>query len=163
MPTYSTPQEAIIDRLATSVALAIVLGADDPLRVFVFNRPLKSDGKGVSSEMRSAFDADKHVKPSLVVPDKQENRDPSGPLTAYMAFPEVWFYAPATSDGKTVIKNAFWEVFGLLNGWHYTTSQGTGVELAIVDRLGVDDDEFLAGAVRDRMTLQADGLWRLGG
>jgi hypothetical protein len=158
MAIYSTPAKAIIGRLAADTDLFNILdgGAN---REFVFNRALSRDGKG-STPAAFSTTPPHQVRPSLVVPDLGELSDAGGPLMAFNSFPEVWFYAPTTSNGRTIIDNAFKKVFDLLHLWQYGTTLNTGVVFHVIGRAGTIDDPVLTGTLVDRMRLQADGLWR---
>jgi hypothetical protein len=158
MAVYATPAKAIITRLSNDSDLFNILGGGSA-REFVFNRRLERVGNG-ATPTAFAPTPPHQVRPSLVVPDEGELNDPLGPQMAFNGFPEVWFYAPTTSNGRQIIDNAFKKVFDLLNLWQYSTTLGTGVVLHVIGRLGTNDDPVLLGTLVDRMRLQADGLWR---
>lgn len=106
-----------------------------------------------------AFDDVGGPLPAAVVRDQGEDADPAGIDTAFAGFPQVWFQAAATDDGRAAV-DAAWEIArGLLHRTRVTGPNGTGASLAVVGRVAVDDDPAMPGLVVGMLRLQAAGLW----
>jgi len=99
-------------------------------------------------------------RPAAVVVDGNTENDPFGPLTAWQAFPWVYFYAPPNQQGKDTIATAFDSAFSLLNNWRYATANNQGALITVIGRLAVMDDPEDSQRVMGGMRLQVSSLWR---
>lgn len=154
MAVYTTPARALYGRLsASSALLAVATG-------LVWDRPLERRGP---KETKAAFAATPPHRqlPAVVVPDGGEDADPGGPSTAFFAFPLVWFYADddPNGTGRQALESAVAIARSDLQGWTFTTSNGTGVEVKVIGRFGVRTDPTDSDRLVDYLRLQADGLW----
>lgn len=155
MPTYSTPARAIYARLATSPSLLAVLSGG------VWDRPLARTGPKATPTAFDPTQAGRQL-PAAVVPDAGEDRDGLGPAAAFLSFPRVWFYADddPSGAGRTVIEAAIAQATSDLDGWGYTTTNGTGIVLGIAGRFGIREDPGDTTRLVAYLRVQADGLWR---
>lgn len=161
MPQYSTPRDAVYDRLsADSGLLAILTGGiwKQPLSFGVRDGLGKANPPGSTPEAYDA--ASKWPRPAASVPERESVHDPLGISTAFMTFPQIWIYAPKVSSGFAAVQSAWQAVFGLLHLWTYTTTNGTGVEIRVVSQPAPGDDPQDDRRIFAMMRLQADGLWR---
>ena len=147
--------------MGIAAQIASLLAGDAQLAAIlpggVWTRPLKREGPGATPE---AFAATGQVRPAAVVRDGGETADGSGPDTAYLGFPQIFLYAPATANGRAAVESAVARIVELVHGASVAGAGQTGAGLRIASRLGVDDDPALAGAVVDVVRIQVDGLWR---
>jgi hypothetical protein len=109
----------------------------------------------------AAFDAFGRPLPAAAVIDRGEDHDPGGKETAFGGFPQVWFQAEATDDGRAAVEAA-WEIARTTIPRHVTGPNGTGAGVKVVGRVAVDDDPVIPGLVVGMMRLQVDGLWAVG-
>jgi hypothetical protein len=147
--------------MSVTAQIASILAGDAQLAAIltggVWTRPLKREGPGATPE---AFAPTGQVRPAAVVRDGTETADGSGPDTAFLGFPQVFLYAPATASGRLAIDAAVTRIVELLHGATVDGAGETGAGLRITSRLGIDDDPVMAGTVMDLIRLQVDGLWR---
>jgi hypothetical protein len=141
----------IANLLANDAVLAAVLTGG------VWTRPLKREGPGATPE---AFAPSGQVRPAAVVRDGGEAADGAGPDGAYLGYPQVFLYAPATANGRAALESAFARIVELLHNASVVGAGESGAGVRIASRLGIDDDPVLAGTVMDMIRLQVDGLWR---
>jgi hypothetical protein len=99
--------------------------------------------------------------PAAAVIDRGEDHDPNGKETAFGGFPQVWFQAEATADGRAAVVTA-WELARALIPRQVTGPDGTGAGVNVIGRVAVDNDPVIPGVVVGMMRLQADGLWAVG-
>lgn len=146
--------------MSLTTTIANYLAADATLAEVatggVLTRSLKKTPPGATT---SAFTASGQTKPTVVVKDRGEESDVSGPGDAYMAFPQIWLYAPTTTSGHSAIEAMFIRIKDLLHGTSFPSPYGTGVGVTIIGRMGADDDPVLPATLVDMVRLQADGLW----
>ena len=127
----------------------------------IYSRELKREGPGATPNA-FAPTPPYQVRPSAVVRDDGDADDGVGPGGAQFTFVTVWFYAPATDNGKAAIADAVELTKGLLIGWRMPTPNGTGATVEnVAGRLGVRDDPVMSGTVVDNVRFQISGLWRV--
>ena len=154
MVVYITPARALYGRLsASSALLAIATGG-------VWDRPLTRHGPQKTPNAFAATPPHRQL-PTVVIPDGGEEADSGGPRGAFFAFPRVWFYADddPNGTGRAALESAVRTAYSDLDGWRYETTTGTGVEVRIIGRFGVQTDPTDDNRLVDYLRLQADGLW----
>lgn len=156
MTAYVTPARAIAARLGTSSALLAVLSGG------VWSQPLTRTGPKATPAAFAATPPHRPL-PAIVVPDEGEDADGLGPSGAFNGFPLVWFYADDDPNGagRLAIEQAVPLAHTALSGWTFATGQGTGAEVHVVGRLGIQADPVDDSRIVDYLRLQVDGLWRL--
>ena len=143
----------ILNRLTSDGSLTSLLAGG------VYTRPLKREGDGATP---TAFAPTFPYQPraAAVVVDGTDEQTAFGPDGAFVSFPWVYLYAEPHENGKATIANAWDQIFGLLDGWHFATGNGTDCEVRVIGRLGVMDDPDATDRVMGGMRLQVSGLWR---
>lgn len=120
------------------------------------NRPLKSKG---SRAMPEAFDENGRVKFSIVVMDDGG----MGDLTWDNVTSQdttVWIHGPMTPEIRELMNGVAYERILALLDHEYTITNGTGIELDVSDRFGVQENPTIANSYVDYLRFSATRLWR---
>ena len=120
------------------------------------NRPIKRGGIGGTPD---AFDQNGMVLPSVVVMDE-------GAVAAFdredaaEQMVNVWIHAPMVQATIDLIDSVIYPGILRLLDHEYVATNGTGVELVLMDRNGIQEDPTIANTYVDYMRFTATRLWR---
>jgi hypothetical protein len=113
----------------------------------IYDRDLRRTGSGATP---FAFDADGDIKPTVMVDDAGDVREPFSHRTAVQGTVYVWVFAGRSVKGEEQVEDLVRKIRGTLLAWRDTDpTYGAGAELVPIARTGLLSDEQ---AIWDRLT-----------
>lgn len=115
----------------------------------IYDRDLRRSGSGATP---FAFDADGDIKPTLMVDDAGDVREPFSHTAHYQGLVYVWIFAGRSAKGEDQIDDLLGRVRSAFYQWQ---DKDTGAMLFPAGRLGMQSDDQ---AVFDRLAFTYSGV-----
>ena len=115
----------------------------------IYDRDLRRSGSGWTP---NAFDADGDIKPTVMVDDAGDVREPFSHTAHYQGLVYIWLFAGRSTKGEDQVEELARRIRHALYQWQ---DSETGAQLFPAGRLGMQADDQ---AVFDRLQLTYSGV-----
>lgn len=115
----------------------------------IYDRDLRRSGSGATP---FAFDADGDIKPTVMVDDAGDVREPFSHTAHYQGLVYIWIFAGRSTKGEDQVEELARRVRHALYQWQ---DAETGAQVFPAGRLGMQSDDQ---AVFDRLQLTYSGV-----